>query len=137
MTTSNDDLWPSADDLINEPGDRAPYLVLCDQAALLGQKTQNLVEATVTASPDPDGSSLDLRLTLVAPALGGYEYVLIEAKQPAELYPVHLQFDGGKYSAAEEEGLKTYLGKIFKAQKTRKIISSLWAQSKAQSQIKS
>lgn len=132
MTTSKEDLWPSANDLVAEPADRAPLLLLREQAALLGEKTQNIVEANVSASPDADGSSLDIRLTVVAPALGGYEYVLLQAKQPVDLYPISMDFEDKHWTASDEKGLKQHLTSLFNSARTRKIISSLIAQSKNQ-----
>ena len=107
-------------------------MMLREQAAMLGGKTKNIVEATVTASPDLDGSSLDIRLTLLAPALGVYEYVLLEAKQPVDLYPVELEFEGKHWTANNEQSFKSYMRLLFNSARTRKIISTLIAQSKGQ-----
>lgn len=129
MTSSNDDLWPAAAELTEEPADKAPLLILRDQAVKLGIKTSSIVEAKVLHEPSPDGSSLDLEFILIAPALG-YEYVLLRAVQPVDLYPVTLEFEGNKWVANDEAGFKRYLESLFKSARTRKI-SSLLAQSKS------
>lgn len=127
MTHPDEDLWPA--DLAAEPTDKAPLIVLREQALKLGEKTSNIVEARVSAEPCGDGE-LDIRFILVAPALGGYEYVLLEAKQPVDLYPVKLYFEENHWVANEEGGLKLYLENLFKSARTRKIISGLIQQSK-------
>jgi hypothetical protein len=131
MTDSNDDLWP---DLTGEPTVKAPLLILREQAVKLGAKTSNIIEAEVTAYPTDDGQ-LYIRFTLKAPALNGYEYVLLSIRQPVDLYPVSLpetvsedDWDGEK--AKDEQEFKRYLEKLFKSERTKKIISSLIAQSK-------
>ena len=128
MTQTTDDLWPN--DIGAEPSDKAPFLILREQAEKLGEKTSNIVEAQVSAEPNLDGESLDLRLTLVAPALGGYEYVLLRAKQPVDLYPVNMEFEGDRWIANEERVFRQYLHLLFNSARTRKIISNLIAQSK-------
>jgi len=132
MTTDNssDDLWPSADELGAEPQDRPPLLILREQAAKLGDKTKNVVEAKVSAEPIPGTSTLLIEFSLIAPALAGYEYVLLRAEQPADLYPVKLQFEGSNWTANEERGFLDYLGNLFKSAKTRRIINSMIAQSR-------
>lgn len=129
MNKSNEDLWPT--EFTEEPADRAPLLILREQAARLGDKTANLVEGRVSAEPMPDGSGLLLQLTLVAPALGDYEYVLLRAVQPIDLYPVKMEFEGSRYEASDEQGFKLYLENLFKSQRTRRIVSSLVAQSRS------
>ncbi len=84
-----------------------------EQAERLGEKTSNVVEGLVRAEPHPDGSTLDIEFSLVAPALGGYEYVLFRARQPVvDLYPVNLEFEGNNWVAGEEAGLKQYLSNL-------------------------
>jgi hypothetical protein len=130
MTNTSEDLWPAETELTGEPADRAPLLILREQAAKLGEKTKNVVEAKVSAEPIPGQGSLLLELTLVAPALGGYEYVLLRATQPVDLYPVKLEFEGAVWTANEEKGFKEYLENLFKSARTRKIITNMVAQSR-------
>ena len=126
MTDSNEDLWP---DLNGEPDVKSPYLILREQAAKLGAKTSNIIEAEVTANPSYD-EFLQVRLILKAPALNGYEYVLLSVNQPIELYPAYLDEEYGPKEVKSEQEFKTSLEKLFKSDRTVKIINSLIAQSK-------
>ncbi len=126
--TDNDDLWPA--DIANPPEDKAPLVLLREQAAALAKKTGNLVEAEVTTAQDIEGG-LRLRFTLVAPALSNYRYDLFTAIQPAGLYPVRLILDNDTYVADSEEALKQYLRKFFSSHTARKVIGGLVAQSQA------
>jgi hypothetical protein len=47
MSTETNDLWPS--DIAANSNLRTPVTILKEQAALLGQKTDNLVIATVSS----------------------------------------------------------------------------------------
>lgn len=126
MTDSNDDLWP---DLTGDSQVKSPYLILCEQAAKLGAKTSNIIEAEVTANPSDEGY-LNVRLMLRAPALNGYEYVLLSVNQSIELYPAYLADEYGTKEVKDEQEFKTSLEKLFKSDRTIKIINSLIAQSK-------
>ncbi len=130
MENAKEDLWPS--NLGDEPSDRSPLQILREQAERLGEKTSNVVEGVVRAEPNPDGLTLDIEFSLVAPALGGYEYVLLRARQPVvDLYPLNLEFEGNGWVAGEEAGLKQYLASLFNSARTRKIIANLIAQSRS------
>jgi hypothetical protein len=128
MTDLNDDLWP---DLTGEPAVRSPLLILREQAAKLGAKTSNIVEAEVTANPGADDGCLNVRFVLKAPALNGYEYTLLSIRQPADLYPV--SFSGEQWSnsdAKDEESFRSDLEDLLKSDRTVNIIRNLIAQSK-------
>lgn len=125
----SEDLWPT--NITAEPLDRPPLLILREQAEKLNEKTSNIIEAEVTADPFGDSESLYVRFVIKAPALGGYEFVLLTIIQPVDLYPVRLEFEGSVWVANEETGFKQYLANCFNSARTRKIISSLIAQSKS------
>ena len=131
MTDANDDLWPA--DLVVEPAQKAPLIILSEQAEKLGKKTANLVEAEVTAYPDNQGG-LRIRFTLKAPALNGYEYALFSIIQPVDLYPVSFSDSDEDFwddnNLKNEQEFKRYLEKTFKADRTVRIINNLIAQSK-------
>lgn len=98
MTTTNEDLWPS--DLGMEPPDQAPLLILSEQAEKLPEKTDGYVEAMVLSEPSDDGKSMNIRFILVAPQIGGYEYLLLRVIQPIDdLYPTVLEFEGNRWVA--------------------------------------
>lgn len=129
MADEHEDLWP--DDIADEPTDRAPLLILREQATRLGERTGQVVQAKVSADPTPGADSLELQFTIHAPALGGYEYVLLRAIQPVDLYPIKMEFEGNTWTANDEEGFKQYLESLFKSPRTRKIVSNLVAQSRS------
>ncbi len=126
MIDSNEDLWP---DLNGEPDVKSPLLILREQAAKLGAKTSNIIEAEVTANPSED-EFLQVRLILKAPALNGYEYVLLSVNQSSESYPAYLNEGYGPEEVKNEQEFKTSLEKLFKSDRTVRIINSLIAQSK-------
>ncbi|MDD2723728.1 MAG: hypothetical protein PHH59_06865 [Methylovulum sp.] len=130
MTDSSDDLWP---DLTGEPSQKPPLLILREQAAKLGAKTSNIIEAEVEAYPDNKGR-LHIRFTLKAPALNGYEYTLLKIIQPIDLYPVCFSDSDADFwddnNLKNEQEFKQYLEDVFKSEHTVNIIRSLVAQSK-------
>src|SRR5437879_4450707 len=88
---------------IQTEGIRTPVAILREQAALLGPKTQNLVEAKVQTHPL--GSYLSHSFKLSVPALD-YVYQLFSVNHPVDhLYPV----EAGGESLADEEQFKTWL----------------------------
>jgi hypothetical protein len=84
MATSTD-LWGAIDPkgLIQ----RTPLSILREQAALLGQKTGNLVEAQVERGAWGH-AGFKLTLNLVVPGLDSYTYELLKLWHPVTLYPV-------------------------------------------------
>lgn len=133
------DLWPEN---IGQAKPKAPVAVLQEQAALLGQKTQNVVEAKVgrveIGRPDRFGYTFNI----VAVVLGSYTYRLFTIYHGIELYPVDFNLDEdiatevlGRTDKTwslipvdSEEGLIELLGKILKAEKTVQIINALLSQ---------
>jgi hypothetical protein len=79
------DLWP---DNIGEVKLRPPVTILREQAALLGQKTQNLVQAEIRVESG-DGFFRYI-FNIVAPALDNYRYELFRAWHKITLYPVEV-----------------------------------------------
>jgi|SRR5580704_11457978 hypothetical protein len=102
-----------------------PVSILKEQAALLGKKTGNLIEARVETSFSGDGFSH--RLLLVAPALDGYTYELLKFYHRAELYPV---FAAGM-QLENEEFFKKWLGTKLSSPETHQIITNLLSQSRS------
>ncbi len=144
------DLWP--DDLKTIINVKAPVNILREQASLLGSKTQNIVKAKVRQI-DP-GTARDETFTswpigkghqkfhyvfnLVAPMLENYEYRLFMISHDVTLYPVYIIADDDilkelsvdkAISVNSEDELLEVLRKIFRAEKTKKIIDALVVQS--------
>lgn len=135
------DLWP---DDIGTTEIRAPVTVLREQASLLGVKTQNIVTAFVEspAIDIPDLRIFTFSFYLRAPAIDFYKYELFKVSHRLELYPVLFLLDEDLLAefyargeqrddigAGNEEQLLEILSVIFKAGKTKAVISSLIAQS--------
>jgi hypothetical protein len=112
----------------------APVVILKEQASLLGQRTQNLVEARVHPGQlHYVGYPFVYYFELVAPALDNYRYRLFGISHGVEFYPVRIEFEefDGYRDAISESEFMDELAKIFSSERTKRIISSLIAQSKA------
>jgi hypothetical protein len=130
MSISPRNLWPE-DIAVTEAV--APVTVLKEQASLLGQQTQNLVEARVRpGKPDFGKYSFVYRFDLIAPALDGYTYSLFKISHDVGLYPLQIDFEDSGYPriVGNEDQLMKQLEIIFASEKTKAIISSLIAQSR-------
>src|SRR5579872_400146 len=112
------DLWGE----IQIPNDvRTPLAILREQAALLGPKTQNLVEAEVDT--EPYGSDLRHRFYLIAPALDNYRYQLFEARhEVTKLYPVVIDYST---RLATQDELMDWLKNRLSSPETRQVITTL------------
>lgn len=119
------DLWP---DDISQPADiQTPLFILKEQAAFLGQKTNNLVEGQVAT--DPTNTGFIHTFYLVAPALGGYKYGLFKVAHPIDLYPASINFEGKWVTTKSQEEFIEQLKEVFAHNKTKSVIQALKAQS--------
>ncbi len=149
------DLWPN--DITEETSDiTTPVSILKAQATLLGKKTNSRLEATVEVYvPDVDDITFEAVFGEVlqpftyifyffAPSLENYHYKLFTISYDIDLYPVHIFLDNELKSQVEpgqtrynditahsEEDFIKLLKKIFNAQKTKRIIQSILAQTTA------
>src|ERR1017187_5577244 len=109
---------------------RTPLAVLREQAALLGPKTRNLIEATVTTSRDRFEDVFAHHFNLVVPTLDNYTYELFRVTHGITLYPVVIP--GGASTLAQplrsEEEFLDWLRQELSSPKTKGIISNLLAQ---------
>ncbi len=127
METQVRDFWPANLAIIDV---LAPVGILREQAALLGQKTKNLVEAEVTTSTHHDGTIM-LQFYLVVPAMDHYRYRLFSVNHGAELYPLDIYFGSGPgpfSKAANEQDFISQLKNILSSEKTKRVVGSLLAQ---------
>ncbi|MDP2997749.1 MAG: hypothetical protein Q8N47_09690 [Bryobacterales bacterium] len=126
MATQIADLWGRF-----EPAEvRTPLSILRQQAALLGDKTNHLVEARVNTYAL--GPNIYHAFNLVVPALEDYTYQLFRVSHGVELYPVsanstegHLQWHR---ELENEEAFVGWLSSSFSSEATKRIISTLMAQ---------
>jgi hypothetical protein len=131
-------LWPES---IKRVKARAAVTILKEQATLLGQRTQNVVVATVsTAERQTNESEVGFSLSLVAPALGNYTLRILTLWQKmALLYPVTIKSNflaeqgSGKpykeWNPKNEEEFIRVLQEIFNHPKVVGAIESIMAQS--------
>jgi hypothetical protein len=101
-----------------------PVAILREQAALLGTKTQQLIEAKVET--ETYGKDFKHSFNLVVPALDNYRYELFWVKHDIDLYPV--QTFGQGQSAKTESDFVNWLQEQLSSPKTRRIIGNLLAQ---------
>ncbi len=128
-------LWPDTIGLANEKV--APVSILKEQAAFLGQKTQNLVIAEVEPIEveflrSPRKDFINHAFYLVATALGNYRFELFRVSGSiVNLYPIKINADTLEMEieiASEDELLKV-LADIFSHPKTMEIVESMLVQS--------
>jgi hypothetical protein len=121
MATSTD-LWGALD--TKELIQRTPLSILREQAALLGEKTGNLVEAQVEKGTY--GTDFLLTLNLVVPGLDDYTYELLKVRYPVSLYPVK---DQSTYKEIkDEDAFVEWLRVKLSSPETHKIIGNLLSQ---------
>ncbi len=134
MATNLPDLWP--DDIAVTNDLKSPVTILRQQAALLGEKTQNLVEAEVSSQVTPgspsEGSYFTHQFSLVAPALDNYKFRLFYIRHLIDFYPIRIWKEGAKeiQVGSEQEFIET-LREIFSSEETKRVIRALIAQSQA------
>ena len=111
---------------------RTPLAVLREQAALLGPKTKNLIEATVTTSKDRFLDQFVHHFNLVAPTLDGYKFELFRVTHGIALYPVVVP--GGPLgpptmmTLSSEEEFIEWLRQKLSSRDTKETVSNLLAQ---------
>jgi hypothetical protein len=111
---------------IEQPIVRTPVAILKEQAALLGTKTKNLIEAEVYT--DMNSGALDHHLYLVVPAMG-YRYELLRFWHSAtDLYPVTTISASTVQSLETEEQFVEWLRERLSSSETKRIVGNLLAQ---------
>ena len=139
MKVSPRNLWPediAVTDYV------PPVAILKEQGALLGHLTKNLVKGDVRGPSSEHPTNLfHYTFELVAPTLYGYRYELFGISHGADFYPLKIDWDSPdnpiQWALAvdagienEEQCLKALEG-IFSSTRTRRVIGSLIAQSRA------
>ena len=117
------DLWPQE---IRASTELAPVTILREQAALLGQKTRQLVVAEVETRNS--GELLVHSFVILAPALDNYRYELFKVYHGVPFYPLTVDTGGAPVKVTTEEAFVELLGKILSSQRTKDVIQSLLAQ---------
>lgn len=125
-------LWPEEFGTMTEV---PPVAILREQAALLGEKTRNIVEARVRTTTAGEGRFVH-GFELVAPILDDYIYPLFSVSHDIRLYPLTLEVFGPERSStstrvASQEELVSCLRDVFAAPHTRAVMQALITQSKS------
>jgi len=113
---------------------RTPLSILKEQAAMLGQLSNRLLEGDVTLESNSP-SKIDAFLSIVAPSLGGYSIYIIRIIHDIQIYPLTMikLFEPDNRSReihSEEEFIET-LKAILSSDKVKRIIASLLIQIKS------
>jgi hypothetical protein len=117
-------LWP---DDIGESDLVTPVSIMREQAALLGERTENLVTAEVVTAAN--GPFIIHNFILEAPALS-YRYQLFSADHQVSLYPVDVNYNKTTTRCTDEAQFRQKLGQILGADATKQIVRALKAQSR-------
>jgi hypothetical protein len=124
MMAAQRDLWGD----IVPNAVRTPAGILKEQAAILGDKTQHLVEAEVTTSVS--GQDLVHTFELIVPTLDGYRYQLFSISHGPTIYPVEVRFERTP-RLNTEEAFVGWLRDKLSSTETRSLISNLLAQAQS------
>lgn len=132
------DLWPENIQFVREEF-KAPVTVLREQAALLGQRTKNIVTAEVKARQYGEGTTIlatfRFAFYIIGPAIGFYRYRLFMMTSDVEFYPLTLEVAPGVLAPQQsvvlsikshDEFLRA-LRRVFSADKTLRVTRSILA----------
>jgi hypothetical protein len=117
-----DDLWPAN---ITESNLVTPVAILREQAALLGDKTKQLVTGEVQTTTV--GNLFVHSFCVAAPTLN-YRYELFRVQHPAVFYPLALEQGSVTTQVKSEEEFKSKLKEVFSSQLTLNVVQSILAQ---------
>ncbi len=121
MSDTND-FWPAN---IAESNLITPITILKEQAALLGEKTRQLVKGEVVTQTT--GTLLVHYFYIVAPTLN-YRFELFNIEHHVNFYPLVLRYLNNTTSLSTEAAFKTKLKEILASQHTLNVVHSILAQ---------
>lgn len=116
------DFWPAD---IADSNLVTPVTILKEQAALLGEKTRQLVKGEVVTQTT--GSMLVHYFYIVAPTLN-YRFELFNISHGVNFYPLTLTYLNSARPIKSEAEFKEKLKEIFAAQHTLNVVHSILAQ---------
>lgn len=122
MTKDTEDFWPEE---IGAATEITPVLVLKEQAALLGRRTKNLVEAKVATSIT--GRHFNHSLSLRVPTLGDYQFRLLSIAHGISIFPVEIldELEPKKTLAKDLDEFTAILKNILSSKKVESTINHL------------
>ena len=112
---------------------RTPAIILQEQAGLLGQLTNEVLEGEVTRRVSDSSQRIIVSLYIIAPALQRYRVKILEVEYGfAQMYPATVESSVvlRQRVAVSESALDEILGEILSSHAVRNVISSLIAESK-------
>jgi hypothetical protein len=120
--SDNNDFWPAN---IAESNLITPVTILKEQAALLGEKTRQLVKGEVVTQTT--GTLLVHYFYIVAPTLS-YRFELFNVQHHVNFYPLVLGYLNKSTSLPTENDFKEKLKEILASQHTLNVVHSILAQ---------
>jgi hypothetical protein len=111
--------------------ERTPYVVIAEQAALLGRLTNNVLEGRAERSVV--GDTVLINLDIVAPFLGGYSYQILTLRHSLlRTYPVTMAdiLNTSPKKVLTEKGVEGRLRLLLSSPAVKRVIASLLAQSR-------
>ena len=121
MADTND-FWPAN---IADSNLTTPVTILKEQAALLGEKTRQLVKGEVVTQAT--GTLLVHYFYIAAPTLS-YKFELFNFQHRVNFYPLVMRYRNNTASLNSESKFKEKLKEIFGAQRTLNVVHSILAQ---------
>ena len=132
MQSGIPDLWPSE---VDETAVLTPVAILRHQAALLGSRSHNILEAEVVSEPSPaNNGDVWHGLELIVPALDFFRVRLLTVGHDRmRAYPVSLRLGATPYGSADkgansQSEFVIQLGVLLGSDSVRSVIHSLLAQ---------
>lgn len=118
----SDDLWPAniADSKLT-----TPVTVLKEQAALLGEKTRQLVKGEVVTRTT---GNLFVHYFYIVAATLSYRFELFTVSHGVNFYPLAMRYLNNNVTLGSEVEFKEKLKEIFGAQHTLNVVHSILAQ---------
>ena len=138
-------------EIVAETKLKLPVTILNEQATILGEVTNRILEAVVESTVPSKKGLLSYGLFIVAPALNNYKYNVLDIEHDIVFaYPVSVydvvgpsdvldidESDAEKVVCNSEEEFLQKLGQLLSSEQVHKIIESLIAQSKASTAMNS
>jgi hypothetical protein len=112
---------------------RTPITILREQASILGQVTNNVLQGDVSMGRDGWGPEFQMTMSIIAPALDNYRFLLLRVAHDVSLFPVKVEdlVNDTEYDCPDEESFVAVLKKILSSTATHRVIDSLLSQSQA------
>ena len=115
---------------------RTPHAILLEQASALAEQTRGLLVGQVRRSQE--NKDFVSHLSILAPSLNNYTYVVLSLTYPIGLYPSRLFFHARnqEFQIADEQMLLTGLKVVLSSDEIKRVMSGLLAQFRGDEDIK-